>query len=98
MNVEIGAEAALFPEKEYIKIFVAVHAQAQCPNLERFKGPRKRFQGIDSISLRGLAESIPGVLKRLQIRTLVWRYPQGSIANYFQKILASGQKIRPPKK
>jgi hypothetical protein len=28
MNVEIGAEAALFPEKEYIKgIFVAVHAK-----------------------------------------------------------------------
>jgi hypothetical protein len=27
MNVEIGAEAALFPEKEYIYgIFVAVHA------------------------------------------------------------------------
>jgi hypothetical protein len=27
MNVEIGAEAALFPEKEYIKgIFVAVEA------------------------------------------------------------------------
>jgi len=27
MHVEIGAEAALFPEKEYIKrIFVAVHA------------------------------------------------------------------------
>jgi hypothetical protein len=27
MNVEIGAEAALFPEKEYIKgIFVAVHS------------------------------------------------------------------------
>jgi hypothetical protein len=27
MNVEIGAEAALFPEKEYIKgIFVAVYA------------------------------------------------------------------------
>jgi hypothetical protein len=26
MNVEIGAEAALFPEKEYINgIFVAVH-------------------------------------------------------------------------
>jgi hypothetical protein len=26
MNVEIGAEATLFPEKEYIKgIFVAVH-------------------------------------------------------------------------
>jgi hypothetical protein len=26
MNVEIGAEAALFPEKEYIsRIFVAVH-------------------------------------------------------------------------
>jgi hypothetical protein len=28
MNVEIGAEAALFPEKEYIKgIFVAVQAK-----------------------------------------------------------------------
>ncbi len=27
MNVEIGAEAALFPEKEYISgIFVAVHS------------------------------------------------------------------------
>jgi hypothetical protein len=27
VNVEIGAEAALFPEKEYINgIFVAVHA------------------------------------------------------------------------
>ncbi len=30
MNVEIGAEAALFPEKEYIKgIFVAVHAEME---------------------------------------------------------------------
>jgi hypothetical protein len=28
MNVEIGAEAPLFPEKEYIKgIFVAVHGE-----------------------------------------------------------------------
>jgi hypothetical protein len=28
MNVEIGTEAALFPEKEYIKgIFVAVHVE-----------------------------------------------------------------------
>jgi hypothetical protein len=28
MNVEIGAEAALFPEKEYISgIFVAVHSR-----------------------------------------------------------------------
>jgi hypothetical protein len=28
MNVEIGAEAALFPEKEYINgIFVAVHCE-----------------------------------------------------------------------
>jgi hypothetical protein len=27
MNVDIGAEAALFPEKEYLKgIFVAVHS------------------------------------------------------------------------
>jgi hypothetical protein len=33
MNVEIGAEAALFPEKEYIKgIFVAVYeAHSWCP-------------------------------------------------------------------
>ncbi len=30
MNVEIGAEAALFPEKEYINgIAVAVHADAR---------------------------------------------------------------------
>jgi hypothetical protein len=30
MNVEIGAETALFPEKEYIKgIFVAVRADFQ---------------------------------------------------------------------
>jgi hypothetical protein len=30
MNVEIGAEAALFPEKEYISgIFVAVHTVAR---------------------------------------------------------------------
>jgi hypothetical protein len=30
MNVEIGAEAALFPEKEYISgIFVAVYALRQ---------------------------------------------------------------------
>jgi hypothetical protein len=31
MNVKIGAEAALFPEKEYIKgIFVAVHCLHTC--------------------------------------------------------------------
>ncbi len=38
MNVEIGAEAALFPEKEYIKgIFVAVHWIIACRKLdERF--------------------------------------------------------------
>jgi hypothetical protein len=30
MNVEIGAEAALFPEKEYINgIFFAVHNRAE---------------------------------------------------------------------
>jgi hypothetical protein len=33
MNVEIGAEAALFPEKEYIKgIFVAVYDLAPPPH------------------------------------------------------------------
>jgi hypothetical protein len=37
MNTEIGAEAALFPEKEYIKgIFVAVHADS-----ERFREVRQ---------------------------------------------------------
>ncbi len=31
MNVEIGAEAALIPEKEYIKgIFVAVYIESFC--------------------------------------------------------------------
>jgi hypothetical protein len=31
MNVEIGAETTLFPEKEYIKaIFVAVHSWLKC--------------------------------------------------------------------
>ncbi len=35
MNVEIGAEAALFPEKEYISgIFVAVHGRmGQCSSV-----------------------------------------------------------------
>jgi hypothetical protein len=34
MNVEIGAEAALFPEKEYIKgIFVAVYARVDFPHV-----------------------------------------------------------------
>jgi hypothetical protein len=33
MNVEIGAEAALFPEKEYIsRIFVAVYGIQYLPN------------------------------------------------------------------
>ncbi len=37
MNVEIGAEAALFPEKEYINgIAVAVHAIENCPKLFSF--------------------------------------------------------------
>jgi hypothetical protein len=32
MNVEIGAEAALFPEKEYIsEIFFAVNVKAKSP-------------------------------------------------------------------
>ncbi len=36
MNVEIGAEAALFPEKEYIKgIFVAVYAAYVSKNMPK---------------------------------------------------------------
>jgi hypothetical protein len=35
MNVEIGAEAALYPEKEYINgIAVAVHLKQYCPSKE----------------------------------------------------------------
>jgi hypothetical protein len=35
MNVETGAEAALFPEKEYVSgIFVAVQARAQLSHAE----------------------------------------------------------------
>jgi hypothetical protein len=35
MNVEIGAEAALFPEKEYInRIAVAVRSQLSTPHYE----------------------------------------------------------------
>ncbi len=58
MNVEIGAEAALFPEKEYIKgIFVAVREENQaagtgldlrariCKHLEAQELiPRNRFR------------------------------------------------------
>jgi hypothetical protein len=34
MNVEFGAEAALFPEKEYIYgIFVAVHIGMRCNDI-----------------------------------------------------------------
>jgi hypothetical protein len=49
MSVEIGAEAALFPEKEYINgIFVAVH----CSNREKSKSQKffklSRSTGIDS--------------------------------------------------
>ncbi len=34
MNVQIGAEAALFPEKEYIsRIFIAVQALEKVPEL-----------------------------------------------------------------
>jgi hypothetical protein len=41
MNVEIGAEAALFPEKEYISvIFVAVH-ELQVPGVLTLR--RKQF-------------------------------------------------------
>jgi hypothetical protein len=37
MNVEIGAEAALFPEKEYINgIFVAVYSKLHCRESKPF--------------------------------------------------------------
>jgi hypothetical protein len=43
MNVEIGTEAAEFPEKEYINgIFVAVHASQQ--GLVQGTGLRDRIQ------------------------------------------------------
>ncbi len=48
MNVEIGAEAALFPEKDYINVIaVAVRGggtyRRQTPSFKNFKGPRYRF-------------------------------------------------------
>jgi hypothetical protein len=50
MNVEIGAEAALFPEKEYIKgIFVAVYRTFGFPLFPGHSG---------SISLSDLAKRI----------------------------------------
>ncbi len=36
MNVEIGAEAALFPKKEYNRIFVAVFYEITHKSLNRF--------------------------------------------------------------
>jgi hypothetical protein len=57
MNVEIGAEAALFPEKEYINgIAVAVRT-----------GPQGYTARIGSL------ESILGLLKSLKIRALVFK-------------------------
>ena len=47
MNVEIGAEAALFPEKEYInRIAVAVHA----PDIS-YRGRRRRIQGKTTLDI-----------------------------------------------
>ncbi len=44
MNVEIGAEAALFPEKEYRKgIFVTVHLPQQVHNRHKLIGFHKFF-------------------------------------------------------
>jgi hypothetical protein len=46
MNVEIGAEAALFPEKEYLKgIFVAVHGEAEstCCSMVKQRAPVKAW-------------------------------------------------------
>jgi hypothetical protein len=60
------------------------------PNLENFKEPRNRLQGIDSASLYSLAESIslewiPGLLKSLQIRALEENNPmrQGKVTKQF---------------
>jgi hypothetical protein len=41
MNVEIGAEAALFPEKEYIYFFVAVWFETK--RTQRLRGKRLFF-------------------------------------------------------
>ncbi len=44
MNVEIGAEAALFPEKEYISgIFVAVQRSSQGIGISQFENVEKRY-------------------------------------------------------
>jgi hypothetical protein len=50
MNVEIGAEAALFPEKEYIEgIFVAVQPGCHLPNsLTFFYGVAPKKTLVDS--------------------------------------------------
>jgi hypothetical protein len=59
MNVEIGAEAALFPEKEYINgIAVAVHSHA----------PLHNFRNIRSCIGIGLGMRFFGSLKGAHIR------------------------------
>ncbi len=50
MNVEIGAEAALFPEKEYISvIFVAVHTP--CFSWDSASGVQCLGEGLKEIDL-----------------------------------------------
>jgi hypothetical protein len=50
MNVEIGAEAALFPEKEYIGIFVAVYCTA---SIATFQRPYKNISGLGFFLTKG---------------------------------------------
>ena len=50
MNVEIGAEAALFPEKEYINgIFVAVKVADFLPTGRTTRYLSRGFQGLNYV-------------------------------------------------
>jgi hypothetical protein len=64
MNVEIGAEAALFPGMEYIN-GIAVAVWNRCFQ-ESFSQRNGFPQGINSM------ESMPGVLKSLKILALTY--------------------------
>jgi hypothetical protein len=65
MNVEIGAEAALFPEKEYINgIAIAVHSHAPLHNFGNTQsclgiGLEMRFFGASRVHIRFTGGSGP---------------------------------------